>query len=135
MAEYLFKDMLAKNKVEGVSAISRATSDEEEGNPCHYGTRAVLEKLKIDCSAHRAHILSRSECDEADMLVCMDQYNVWHVAEICGEKNKSKIVKLLDLTPRGGDVDDPWYTHDFRRCYRDISFGLEVLLTIVKEKR
>lgn len=132
MAEYLFSALLKKKGVEGVDVLSRGTSDEEEGNPVHYGTKAILDKLGIDCSAHRAKKITPAECGEADLIVCMDQYNVWRIKRICGEDNYGKIVKLLDLTSRYGDIDDPWYTHDFSRCYKEISEGLNGLLEYIK---
>ena len=135
MAEYLFKDILEKKKIEGITVSSRGTSDEEEGNPCHYGTRDVLKKLGIDCSAHAAKKLTKGECDEADLLICMDKYNVWHVQNICGEENRHKIKRLLDLGARYEDIEDPWYTHNFKRCYKDISEGLKYLVRYIGEQK
>ena len=135
MAEYLFKDILKKNDIDGVEVVSRATSGEEEGNPCHYGTRDILKKLGIDVSAHASTVLTRKECDEADLLICMDKYNVWHVQNICGEENERKIKRLLEFGNVGGDIEDPWYTHNFKKCYKDVSAGLKELLYYVKENK
>lgn len=132
MAEYMFRDLLKKKGFSGATVFSRGTSDEEEGNPVHYGTKAVLDKLGIDSSSHRARRITKKECDEADLIVCMDQYNVWRVKKICDEKDHPKIAKLLDFTSRYGDIDDPWYTHDFSRCYKDINEGLKGLYEHIK---
>ena len=134
MAEYLFTDLLKKRGIDGVEVYSRGTSAEEEGNPCHYGTKRILDRFKIDCSAHKARKITKSECDEADLLVCMDQYNVWRLKDIAGSENHDKIKRLLDIAGVYGDVDDPWYTHDFERCYKDISTGLNGLINYVKGK-
>ena len=40
-----------------------------------------------------------------------------------------KVIKLLDLTNRGGDVADPWYTGNFEITYRDITEGCDALIT------
>ena len=134
MAEYIFKSMLKKAKIEGVEVVSRGTSSEEEGRGVHRGTRGVLEAIGIDCSAHIAKRLSKAECDECDLLLCMDQYNVWHTEEIAGEENKRKIKKLLEFSSHPRDIDDPWYTHDFKRSYREIVEGLNGLIKYVKSK-
>ena len=40
MAEFLFKDMVSKNGLRDEFIIESAgTSNEEEGNPVHYGTK------------------------------------------------------------------------------------------------
>ena len=132
MAEYLFKDLLARKGVTGVEVFSRGTSSEEEGNPCHYGTKKILDKFNIDCSAHRARRITQKDCDDADLLICMDQYNVWHLKEIAGKQNYAKIKRLLDFSDVFGDIDDPWYTHDFERCYKEISIGLNALYGFIK---
>ena len=131
MAEYLFKDMLDKRGIKGVEVLSRGTSDEEEGNPIHYGTRKVLNNLGIDCSRHRARKITKKECEEADLLIVMEDSNVWWLELICGSGYRSKIKKLLDFTPRGGAIADPWYTHDFETCYRDVNEGLLGLLEYI----
>ena len=39
--------------------------------------------------------------------------------------------KLMDLTDRGGDVADPWYSRRFDVAYRDILEGCTALLKAV----
>jgi protein-tyrosine phosphatase len=45
-----------------------------------------------------------------------------------GGDPEGKIRKLMDYTPRGGDVADPWYSERFDIAYRDIYEGCEALL-------
>jgi protein-tyrosine phosphatase len=47
---------------------------------------------------------------------------------IFGSDPDGKILKLLDLTDRGGDVADPWYTGNFEATYRDVTEGCEALI-------
>ena len=50
MAEFVMKDMANRAGLSDYcNIISRATSDEEEGNPMHYGTRKILDKYSIFC--------------------------------------------------------------------------------------
>ena len=135
MAEYIFKNKIKKAGIDDVDVCSRATSAEEEGNPCHHGTREILFSLGIDCSDHVARRITKKECDEADLLICMDMYNVWHLREIAGKENDHKIKRLLEFSPRLRDIDDPWYTHDFNKCYDEITEGLGGLYKYIRKKK
>ena len=131
MAEFLFKNM-THGEYEITSA---ATSDEETGNPVHYGTRRVLDRLGIDHSGFAAHTLTRDECDRADYIIGMEAMNVRHIMRICGRDNEHKVYKLLDFTDRPRDIADPWYTHDFETTYREISEGLDAFYKFLKEQK
>lgn len=122
MAEYLFKKMTADRNY---LISSAATSDEEEGNPVHYGTRRILDRENIDYSGFSAHKLTKTECDAADYIIGMETYNLRPILNICGEKNAAKVHRLLDFTSNPRDIADPWYTHDFETTYREITEGLK----------
>ena len=47
---------------------------------------------------------------------------------------EGKIFKMMDFTPRGGDVADPWYTGDFKTTYADIEEACTVLFEKLLEK-
>lgn len=128
MAEFVMRDMLEKRGVTGVETASAATSTEELGNPVHRGTRAVLERLGIDCSAKRARQITASDYAEYDLIIGMDTANIRNMTRYWGDK-QHKLRRLLDFTERRGeDISDPWYTGDFERTYRDIKEGCEALL-------
>lgn len=128
MAEFVMRDMLEKRGVTGVETASAATSTEELGNPVHRGTRAVLERLGIDCSAKRARQITASDYAEYDLIIGMDTANIRNITRYWGDK-QHKLRRLLDFTERRGeDISDPWYTGDFERTYRDIKEGCEGLL-------
>ncbi len=133
MAEYLFKDILKKRGAKNIEVLSRATSREELGAPVHYGTRAVLDRLKIDYRGHRASQITKAECDSADLLIVMDSYNVISMKRICGQENESKVCRMLDFSSNPRDIDDPWYTHDFETCYNDMKEGLEGLIKVLEK--
>lgn len=128
MAEFVMRDMLEKRGVTGVETASAATSTEELGNPVHRGTRAVLDRLGIDCSAKRARQITASDYAEYDLIIGMDTANIRNMTRYWGDK-QHKLRRLLDFTERRGeDISDPWYTGDFERTYRDIKEGCEALL-------
>lgn len=127
MAEFIMRDMLRKRGITGVEVSSAATSTEELGNGVHRGTRAILDRLGIDCSAKRARQITASDYDENDIIIGMDSENIRNMTRYWGDK-KHKIRRLLDFTERRGeDISDPWYTGDFERTYRDIKQGCEGL--------
>ena len=50
MAEYIFKNMIEKEKLQDNFYIdSAATSSEESGNPIYYAAREKLNKMHIKC--------------------------------------------------------------------------------------
>ena len=124
MAEFVMKDMVGKANLE-CNIISRATSDEEEGNPIHYGTRKILDKYNIPYTSHYATVITKAEYDWADIVVCMEDSNVRNLKWVVGTDTKT--VKLLDR-----NVADPYYTGDFESTYRDIVEGCQKLLEKIK---
>lgn len=127
MAEFVMKDMLRKAGISGVEVLSRATSDEEEGNGVHYGTRKILEKYSIPYERRFATVITKSEYKWADLVVCMEDSNVRNLKWVVGEDGKT--VKLLDR-----NVADPYYTGNFETTYRDIVEGCEKLLEKIKNQ-
>lgn len=124
MAEFVMKDMVKKEGIE-CNIISRATSDEEEGNPIHYGTRKILDKYGIPYESRRATVITRAEYDWADIVVCMEDSNVRNLKWVVGTDTKT--VKLLDR-----NVADPYYTGNFESTYRDVVEGCQKLLEKIK---
>lgn len=129
MAEYIFNDMLKKRGITGVHADSAATSTEEIGNGIHPGTSRILWRLGIEHSSKRARQMTRSDCENYDLIIGMDSANIRNIRRIVGqEKYDGRIFRLLDFSDRGGDISDPWYTGDFESTYRDVSEGCEGLI-------
>lgn len=129
MAEYVFLDMIKKRGLSNkITVSSSATSTEEIGNDIHYGTRRILDKYTIPYRRREAVQLLRSDYGRYDLFIGMDSANVRNMLRIFGSDPDGKVVKLLDLTDRGGDVADPWYTGDFEATYRDVTEGCEAIL-------
>jgi protein-tyrosine phosphatase len=129
MAEFVFKEMVRKQGLsDEIEVLSSATSTEEIGNDIHYGTRRVLDKYQVPYTRREAVQLSRSDYNRYDLFVGMDSANLRNMIRIFGSDPDKKVLKLLDLTDRGGDVADPWYTGDFETTYRDICEGCDALI-------
>ncbi len=133
MAEFVFKNMLAKQGLaDRFTVASSATSTEEiwngVGNPVYPPAKAELAKHGILCEGKRAVQLCRADYDKYDLFVGMDAANIRNMHRILGGDPQGKIRKLMDYTPKGGDVADPWYTRRFDVTYADVKAGCEGLL-------
>ena len=129
MAEFVLRDMINKRGLsDKISVSSCATSTEEIGNDTHRGTRAILTKYSIPFARREAVQLTRADYKNYDLFIGMDSYNIRNMLRIFGSDPDGKVVKLLDLTDRGGDVADPWYTGNFEVTYSDVVEGCEALL-------
>ena len=129
MAEFVFIDMIKKRGLtDKITAFSSATSTEEIGTDIHRGTRQILDKYGIAYHRREAVQLTRADYDKYDLFVGMDSYNIRNMHRIFGSDPNGKVVRLLDLTDRPGDVADPWYTGNFEATYRDVCEGCEALI-------
>ena len=133
MAEFIFLRMIEERGLANCfSVASSATSTEEIwngiGNPVYPPAREELAKHGIACSGKRAVQLSLDDLTKYDLFVGMDSANIRNMYRILGAGATRKIKKLMDYTPRGGDVADPWYSDRFDIAYRDIHEGCEALL-------
>lgn len=140
MAEFLFKDMVAKLGLAGNFEItSSATSTEEiwngVGNPVHPGTVRKLASLGISCAGKRAVQIKKADYQYYDYIICMDNMNMRNILRICGEDTAGKVFKMLSFCNENADVADPWYTGNFDETYHDINRGLLAFLEYLKERK
>ncbi len=135
MAEFIFKDLAAKEGV-AVTVSSSATSTEEIrngiGNPVYPPAKAELAEHGISCEGKRAVQLQKSDYKKYDLFIGMDSANIRNMHRIFGGDPDGKIRKLMEYTDRGGDVADPWYSDRFDIAYRDIYDGCKALLESIK---
>lgn len=137
MAEFIFKYLLENEGLtDSFSVASSATSTEEIlngiGNPIYPPARAELKRRKIPFSERRAVQLKKSDYEKYDLFIGMDSANVRNMERIFGGDPDGKIKKLMDYTPRGGDVADPWYSGNFSLAYEDIYEGCSALFESLK---
>ena len=129
MAEFLLKDIVKKRNLENEFIIESAgTSNEEAGNPVHYGTRQKLASVGISVEGKYARQLTKNDYKKYDYILAMESSNVRAIQTIVGEDTEHKVHCLLDFTANPRDIADPWYTGNFDETYEDIVEGLEAFL-------
>ncbi len=135
MAEFVMKDMVRKAGLEDEYYIeSAATSREEIGNDTHPGTKRKLTEAGIPFTKRRARQVTKSDYDEYDYLVIMDQNNLCNLNRIIDGDPDEKVFKLLDFAGKNRDIADPWYTGNFDETYEDVVEGCQALLEYLENK-
>ena len=129
MAEFVMKDMVEKAGLsKEIRVASAATTTEEIGNPVYPPARRKLAEHGIGCEGKTARPLCRSDYERFDLIIGMDQENLYDMRRICLGDPDGKLHLLTDYTDRPGDVADPWYTRDFEAAWRDVEDGCRGLL-------
>ena len=128
MAQYVFQYYVDEAGLSDRFEIdSAATSREEIGNGPHRGTVRKMKEVGIPVLPHRARQVTKEDYDYYDLLIIMDQENLWGIRRIIKDDPAEKIQLLLEYTGENRDVADPWYTGDFDATYRDVSRGCRAL--------
>ena len=129
MAEFLMKDMVEQAGLsKEIRVVSAATTAEEIGNPVYPPARRKLAEHGISCEGKTARQMCWPDYERYDLIIGMDQENLYDMRRICLGDPEGKIHLLMDYTNRPGDVADPWYTRDFEATWRDVEDGCRGLL-------
>ena len=124
MAEFIFKDMIYKNKRRyKMMCSSRATSYEEIGNDIYPDARKVLEKNSVNIEKHSAKRINKEDYDKYDFIIAMEDKNIKDILNIIGHDKDNKVHKILEYTDNSQDIEDPWYTGRFDYVYDLINKG------------
>ncbi len=128
MAEFVMKDIIKKNGCENDFLIcSSATSTEEIGNDTHWGTKKILDEMRIPYTKRKAIQLRKTDYEKYDFIIGMDSANIRNINRIVEKDKDKKVYKLLEFAGINRDVADPWYTRDFRTTFEDVTLGCKCL--------
>ena len=128
MAEFIFKKFISNSNLDNEFIIdSAATSTEEIGNAIYPPAKDILNKHNIPIGQHRSRQINSTDLEYFDYIVAMEKYNINNLNRLLGESKKYSL--LLDYTDEKGDIDDPWYTGDFKTAYNQIEKGCIGLLS------
>ena len=134
MAEFLLKDMVRRERLEEeIYVESAAATTEEIGNDVYPPAKRKLREKGIPFQPRQARIMTKKDYESFDMIIGMDEENLWDMRRICGGDRDGKISLLMDWAGNSRDVADPWYTGNFETTYQDLITGCTALLKKLKE--
>ena len=135
MAEFVFKDMVAKaGRAEDFYIDSAATSREEIGNDTDPRTKRKLTEMGVPFTKRRAKQMTKADYKEFDYIIAMDDNNIRNMMRIIGSDPDGKVYKLLEFAGKNEDIADPWYTGNFDETWDDVLEGCTALLDKLKLK-
>ncbi len=129
-AEFVLKDLVRRAGMESEYVIDSAgTSSEELGNPVYPPMRRVLEAHGVPCECRAARQIRRGDYDRYDLLIGMDEENLWNMRRIFHGDAEGKLRNLMAYAGQPeAAVADPWYTRDFERTWEDVYAACQGLL-------
>lgn len=134
MAEFIMKDMVAKQGLSDKFLIeSAAHTSEEIGNPVYPPARQELARHGIRCDGKRARRMTKADYKKFDWILGMEEANIRYMLRCFGGDPEHKVRRLLDFSENPRDIADPWYTDRFAQTYADIVEGCQALLDCLKE--
>lgn len=132
MAEAIFLRLLEERGIKDLFSVSsRGTSDCEEGNPIYPPARKVLFSYGNNFS-HTAKQITLQDIKNADYILIMDGINLRDITRFTGGNYADKIFLLGHFNEERIDIDDPWYTGDFERTYKEIYNSCNKFLDYLK---
>lgn len=139
MAEFIMKDMVEKRGLASEFYIASAATSTEEiwngvGNPVYPPAREELAKHGISCKGKRAVQIKKSDYNNYDYILGMDQWNMRNMMRILRSDPEGKVKLLLDYANEPRDIADPWYTGNFALTYSDIVEGCEAFLRYLEQE-
>ena len=135
MAEFIFKYLVNKNKLEYMFEISsRATSSEEYMNDIYPPAKKVLSENNIPYTRHYATKISLKEYEEADYILAMEEYNISNLKRIVGNIDHNKVFLLRNWSSPKSNISDPWYNGKFEMVFNEIYEGCYDFLTYILAK-
>ena len=100
---------------------SKATSTEEIGNGIYPPAKRKLNEMNVPLIPHHASQIKKSDYENFDLLIGMDDENIRNMKRIFGVDTEAKIHKIREFSGSHGDVADPWFTGNFDITYNQIS--------------
>lgn len=126
MAEFIMKNIVHQHQLDHKYLIeSCATSYEEIGNDLYYRAKEVLNNRDIPFTRHSARHLKLVDFTEFDYLIVMDDENLFSIKKFLQQNHLSsdfykKVFKLKSFINQSDDIEDPWYSRNFEKCFNEI---------------
>ena len=134
-AEAVLKQMIREERISGIEADSAAATREEIGNDIYPPMKRALQERGYRCEPHSARQTIRADYGRYDYLIGMDTENLYDMKRIYGGDPEGKISLLLSWAGEPGrEIDDPWYTRDFRGALAQIEEGCRGILNAFQNR-
>ena len=98
------------------------------GAGIHYGTKEILQEMKILYTEHHSRKIKNTDYKYYDYILAMDDRNIYDIINIIGKDTDKKIYRLLDFANKPRNIKDPWYTGNFDETYWDVYEGCSTFL-------
>ena len=135
MAQFLTLHKLKENDIKEHFYIdSAATGDRQIGKGIAPGTIQKLEENNIEYQERYARMLLKEEYGDFDYIVAMDESIKEDVLKIVSGDPNQKVYMLYDFAQMKFDIEDPGFTNDFDRTYREINYGCDMFVEFLKNK-
>ena len=140
MAEFIMKDIVKKaGREKDFYIVSKATHSDNiwngSGAPIYGKAQECLISHSIPFDEEKeATLLKKSDYSDFDLFIGMDNDNLYFMKKILAGDPEKKIHALMEYTPQGGVVADPWYTRNFEKAYNDILSGCTELFKKVSKQ-
>ncbi len=132
-AEMVLKQMAREEGRNDLRIASAAATREEIGNDIYPPMKKALLEAGYECERHAARQTTRADYGQWDYIIGMDDENMWDMRHIYGGDPEKKLSMMLDWAGMPGrEIDDPWYTRDFRGALRQIEDGCRGLLARIR---
>ncbi len=137
MAEAVMRHQVElANLSEVIEVDSAGTGDWHLGHPPHEGTRQQLDEHHISYEGMKARLVSSTDFDAFDYIVCMDTNNLRDVRKLLSKEQgeQAKLFTFMELLPEQGivDVPDPYYDGNFPFVFELVENGCKELLSRVQ---
>jgi protein-tyrosine phosphatase len=135
MAEAVMRQIVKEAGLETQIRIDSAgTGDWHIGNRPHQGTLSKLAEHGVDSEGIRARLLQKTDLEQFDYIVCMDDSNVKNTMAVFAVDESDRVMKLMDLLPDSHyrEVPDPYFDGNFTLTYELVTSGCNALLSRIR---
>lgn len=81
----------------------------------------ALRHKGIPIGEHRAHQIKLAGYDNRDLIIAMDDENLFLLDRIIAGDPEHKVYTLMEYTARPEHrIEDPWYSRHFDKCLDEI---------------
>lgn len=88
--------------------------------------------MNVPFTDHRARLITAADYSDYDLIIAMDEENMYDLNRKLGQDTDNKYHKLLEYAGKTRDVADPWYTGNFDATWNDVVEGCQGLLKLLK---